>query len=103
MSGEPADFEGFLAWLSGRAESGSEPPADLPAGVHEAAREAWSEFQSLRREQSEELRHRLNRGEYYEEISLLAAADADRSRWLPRLRTPNGFAISALYAPGSAP
>jgi len=31
------------------------------------------------------------------------AADPERGRWLPRLRTPNGFAISALYPPSGLP
>jgi hypothetical protein len=67
------------------------------------AQHARREFQALEHEHREELAARIRAGRYYEEIELLAAADADRGRWLPRLRTPNGFAISTLYAPNSPP
>lgn len=105
--GEPGSFEDFLAWWGdtvSRARDGAFEPGPE---VSEAAREARQEFRDLQDMHQEELRIRLRGGNYYEEVELLAAADADTRRWLPRLRTPNGFAISALYAPdspaGSAP
>ncbi len=99
-------FEDFVRWLG---EAGHDN-ADLlqpDLQVLSAAREAWREYQSLQRAQREALAERVRAGTYFEELELMAAAHADRSRWLPRLRTPNGFAISALYAapsvPGAAP
>jgi hypothetical protein len=73
----------------------SDPPAELTS----AARGAWNEFQSLHQVQREALTARLRAGTYFEELELMAAADPEH-RWLPRLRTPNGFAISALYPTG---
>jgi hypothetical protein len=104
---KPGSFEDFVRWL---AESNRPPhrePVEPPPEVLAAARAAWDAFQSVQREQRESLGSRIRTGRYYEEVELMAAADADRNRWLPRLRTPNGFAISALYPAdspsGSAP
>ena len=100
-------FEGFLRWHgeSKRAAGGDLP--DPSPEVLAAARTAWQEFQRVQLSHCAELEAKIRDGTYHEELELMAAADADRSRWLPRLRTPNGFAISALYAgqstPGSAP
>jgi hypothetical protein len=103
---DPPGFEDFLRWLGGGKSRVARDPLPSPEVVAEA-RAAWQAFQALRRAQRADLAARVGDGAYYEEVELLAAADADRSRWLPRLRTPNGFAISALYAgsqtPGSAP
>jgi hypothetical protein len=102
-SPKPASFEDFLRWL-GEPERDTQvhQPEPTPE-VLVAAKAAWQEFQSLQRAQREALAARIRAGTYVEELELLAAADVDRNRWLPRLRTPNGFAISALYAPNSPP
>jgi hypothetical protein len=99
---KPESFEDFVRWLGERELT--EPTAAEPsAEVLAAARSAWKEFQRLNQEHRESLGERIRSGSYYEELELMAAADTDRSRWLPRLRTPNGFAISALYAPNAPP
>jgi hypothetical protein len=104
---DPESFEGFLRWLGEpKCTAGVDWPDPSPE-VLAAARMAWQEFQEVRRLHRAELEAQVRGGTYREELELLAAADADRGRWLPRLRTPNGFAISALYAgqrtPESAP
>ena len=94
----PKSFADFVRWLG---ERGHEGHVDLPqpgAHVLAAARRTWEEYQSLQRGQRESIVERVRTGKYVEELELLAAADSDRNRWLPRLRTPNGFAISALYS-----
>ena len=96
-------FDDFLRWLT---ETGHESPAvsaDPSAEMLEAARLARREFQALQSDYRQDLRGRLQSGGYFEEVELLAAADSNQGRWLPRLRTPNGFAISALYSPNSPP
>jgi hypothetical protein len=95
---ERASFEDFIRWfgeLDREAEAG---PVEASPEVLAAARAAYREFGDLRRAHRRELLVRVRSGTYYEEIELMAAADADRDRRLPRLRTPNGFAISTLYA-----
>src|ERR1700733_10027090 len=102
---KPETFEDFVQWLAdpgGVAQidkMSAAPAPDLLA----AARSAWQEFQSLQRAQRDALATRVRAASYREELELMAAADADPGRWLPRLRTPNGFAISALYAANSVP
>lgn len=97
----PGSFADFLRWV-GEPNHPPQSAAEEPTSeVLAAARQAWEEFQSLRRTHRDDLVARLRAGTYHEELELMAAADADRSRWLPRLRTPNGFAISALYAPNA--
>jgi hypothetical protein len=105
MSGDrdPESFEGFLRWLGKPKRAGGMEVPSPPQDVLAAARTAWQQFQQLEHSYRAELTARVRGGRYYEELELMAAADADRSRWLPRLRTPNGFAISALYAGNSAP
>jgi len=101
-SPKSGSFEGFVRWLG---EARHEGEADVPEPdpqVLSASREAWQQHQSLQRAQRQALSERVHAGTYVEELELMAAADADRGRWLPRLRTPNGFAISALYATPSA-
>ena len=99
-SPKPGTFDDFVRWLGeARRPAAPDPSADM----RDAARAAWREFQAVRRAHRQELVARVHGGIYFEELELLAAADADRSRWLPRLRTPNGFAISALYAANSPP
>jgi len=98
-SPKPASFDDFLRWL---AESSPIPLADSappPSDVLAAANLAWRETQSLRS---------AGQGYYQEHLELMAAADLDNGGHpLPRLRTPNGFVISALYGTnspaGSAP
>lgn len=91
-------FEDFLRWVR-EPHAPSEPTAGEPQPeVSAAARAAWQAFQSHQQEHQQSLVARIRSGSYYEEFEVLAAADADTSRWLPRLRTPNGFAISTLYA-----
>jgi hypothetical protein len=98
---KPGSFEDFLRWL-GEATHDSRANGPLPdAQVLAAARDAWQQHQSLRRAQRDAIAQRVRSGMYVETVELMAAADADRTRWLPRLRTPNGFAISALYATGA--
>jgi hypothetical protein len=102
-SPKPGSFEDFARWL-GEAKRSAVPGAPEPsADIRDAARAAWRDFQAVRRSHRQELLTRVRGGTYFEELELLAAADADRTRWLPRLRTPNGFAISALYAANSPP
>jgi hypothetical protein len=109
MAGNPRSegFEDFVRWLAG-ARPDPTPDLSIPAlNVSSAATVAWQESQSLRRAHLEALAERVRAGSYREEVELMAAADTDHARWLPRLRTPNGFAISALYpaetTAGSAP
>ncbi len=110
-SDNPEGFEDFLHWLE-RSQSAVPPQgaaqvqgavqpqlSDPPAELTSAARGAWKEFQALHQDQRKALVARLQAGTYVEELELMAAADPER-RWLPRLRTPNGFAISALYPTG---
>ena len=102
-SPKPGSFEDFVRWL-GEARRPAAPDAPEPsAEMRDAARLAWREFHAVRRSHRQALVARVRGGTYFEELELLAAADSDRGRWLPRLRTPNGFAISALYAPNSQP
>jgi hypothetical protein len=97
---KPESFEDFVRWLG--EPKPHEPIAIEPsAEVLAAARSAWQEFQRLGQEHRKLLGNRIRSGNYYEALELMAAADAVRSHWLPRLRTPNGFAISALYAPNA--
>ncbi len=96
-------FEDFVRWLAeARPGDGTEVPDPDPE-VRSASREAWQQHQSLQSAQRQALAERVRAGTYVEALELMVAADTDRSRWLPRLRTPNGFAISALYATPSAP
>lgn len=97
---EPGSFEDFLRWLAESRHAVQADRSDPPAELISASRTAWKEFRSLQRSQREALAARLRAGAYVEELDLMAAADPDRGRWLPRLRTPNGFAVSALYATG---
>jgi hypothetical protein len=100
---KPGSFEGFARWL-GKAKYDSDLDATPPdIEVLSAANAAWRDHQSMQRSQRDDLAQRVRAGTYFENIELMAAADSDRDRWLPRLRTPNGFAISALYASNSAP
>jgi hypothetical protein len=99
----PGSFEDFVAWLGTsqrrpKSGDGAEPSTALLA----AAVAAHQEFQSLRQAHREQIATRVRTGGYREDLELMAAADTDQGRWLPRLRTPNGFAISALYATNSA-
>jgi hypothetical protein len=99
---EPPSFEDFVDWLGERDRDADTEHAELSPDVLTVARVAYQEFGDLRRSQRDELIARARKGIYYEEIELMAAADSDHERWMPRLRTPNGFAISTLYASGSA-
>jgi hypothetical protein len=93
----PGSFEDFLRWLHA---GGDRPPASalqVPAEVRSAAEAAWRAMRDSEHERLAAIAQRLATSAYEEDIDVLAAADADRGRWLPRLRTPNGFAISALY------
>jgi hypothetical protein len=99
---ERASFEDFVRWLGERDREADTGPIEPSPEVLAAARAAYQEFVNLQRAHRQELLARVRSGTYYEEIELMAAADADRDRWLPRLRTPNGFAISTLYAGTSA-
>jgi len=102
-SPKPGSFEDFVRWL-GEARRPAAPDAPEPsAEMRDAARLAWREFHAVRRSHRQALVARVRGGTYFEELELLAAADSDRGRWLPRLRTPYGFAISALSAPNSPP
>jgi hypothetical protein len=108
-SPQPGSFEDFLRWL---AESSPPADADLAppsSDVLAAANLAWRETQSLRSAQWETLGPHFGQGFYQEDVELMAAADLENGGHpLPRLRTPNGFVISALYgtnsmAAGTAP
>jgi hypothetical protein len=100
---KPESFEAFVRWLADSKRAAAADLRDPDPAVLAAATVAWQEFQSLQRARRETLTARVRTGTYREELELMAAADADRNRWLPRLRTPNGFAISALYAANSPP
>lgn len=93
----PGSFEDFVRWLQAGGHSQSTPGATIPAAVREAADAAWLAVQDGERERLAAIAGRVATNSYEEDIEVLAAADADPGRWLPRLRTPNGFAISALY------
>jgi hypothetical protein len=95
-------FDDFVRWATERPRETGEAPAEPSAEVLTAARAAYQGTADLQRAHLNELVARLSSGAYYEEIELMAAADAARDRWLPRLRTPNGFAISTLYAADDA-
>ena len=105
---EPGSFEDFLRWLTERDAKPSPRSQTQPtAGVVEAAGAAWRDFRAVQSSHRTEFLARVRRGNYYEEVEVLAAADAASNRFFPRLRTPNGFVVSALYttdsAPGTAP
>ena len=103
---KPGSFEDFARWLAEARHESEVEVTEPDIRVLSAAKEAWREHRSLQRAQRDALVQRLRAGTYTEEIELMAAADSSRDRWLPRLRTPNGFAISALYggsASGGAP
>ena len=92
-------FEDFVRWLAAIERNGDGANVPLPeTQVLTAARDAWREHQSMQSAQRAALADRVRSGKYVEEVELMAAADGDRDRRLPRLRTPNGFSISALYA-----
>jgi hypothetical protein len=97
-SPKPGSFKDFLRWL---AESSTSTGADLTrpsSDVLAAANLAWRETQSLRSAQREALAPHFGQGAYREDLELMAAADFENGGHpLPRLRTPNGFVISALY------
>ena len=102
-SPKPGSFEHFLNWL---AASRPTPGVDLAPPSSEvlaAANIAWRETQSLRSAQRVALGPHFGQGYYQEDLELMAAADLDNGGHpLPRLRTPNGFVISALYGAHSA-
>jgi hypothetical protein len=94
-------FGQFVRWLAKavRSESSELEPS---AAVMQGARAARREFQSVQRIQRNDIAARVRSGSYIEELEMLAAADSDHGRWIPRLRTPNGFTISPLYASSAA-
>lgn len=104
---EPGTFEGFLDWLDAVDDAGQLFRVELPAMATMAAREAWQAVRTAEDARRSSITERIAADSYREDIELLAAADFDRTRWVPRLRTPNGFYISALYAgdklPGAGP
>jgi hypothetical protein len=95
-------FEGFVRWLGKPTVNGGRRGLEPSAAVMEAARAARREFRFVQRTRRGDIAARVRSGMYIEELELLAAADSDRARWLPRLRTPDGFVISALYASNAA-
>ena len=101
-SPKPGSFEDFLRWLvESRLTTGADlaPPS---SDVLAAANLAWRETQSLRSAQREALGRHFGQGSYQEDLELMAAADLENGGHpLPRLRTPNGFVISALYGTNS--
>lgn len=90
-----ATFDDFVRWLARWQERAV--AADPAVSLSDAARDAWGEFRALEGRRHSQLLRRLRSGSYYEEVELLAAAELDPRRRLPRLRTPNGFVVSALY------
>jgi hypothetical protein len=100
---EPGSFEDFVAWLGRRDRPGQPDHFQPSPEVMSAAREAWQSVRAVENARLKSILERIAADSYRENIELLAAADVDKSRWLPRLRTPNGFAISALYAAEAAP
>jgi hypothetical protein len=96
MTRKSESFEGFVHWL-GEARKTPQGSSEPTAEVQGAAHAAWAEVHSVRRAHREALAIRAGEGVYFEHLELLAAADSGVDRWFPRLRTPNGFAISALY------
>jgi hypothetical protein len=102
-SPKPGSFEDFLRWL---AESGPTQGADSappPSDVLAAANLAWRETQFLKSAQRAAQAAHFGQGYYQEDVELMAAAGLDNGGHpLPRLRTPNGFVISALYGTNSS-
>ncbi len=91
-------FDRFVRWF-GEADVRSESRELEPsAAVMQEARAARREFRAVQGIQRNDIAARVRSGSYIEELELLAAADFDHARWIPRLRTPNGFTISPLYA-----
>jgi hypothetical protein len=90
-------FDQFVCWSWG-ADIRSEGRVEPSVAVLEAARAAHRAYRSVLRTHRNDLAARVRSGAYVEELEVLAAADADHARWMPRLRTPNGFTISPLYA-----
>ncbi len=95
-------FEAFLCSLREPAADGEHGGLAPSAAVMEAARAARREYRALQRAQRNNLAARLRSGGCIEELEVLAAADSAHARWIPRLRTPNGFTISPLYASSAA-
>ena len=100
MPDEPKSvrFDQFVRWLGEaglRSDGGGLEPS---VAVMEGARTAHRAFQSVQRTHRNDIAARVRSGTYVEELEVLAAADSDHARWMPRLRTPNGFTISPLYA-----
>jgi hypothetical protein len=97
-SPKPGSFEHFLSWLAESKPTTGVDVAPPSSDVLAAANIAWRETQVLKSAQRETLGPHFGQGPYQEDLELMAAADLDNSGHpLPRLRTPNGFVISALY------
>jgi hypothetical protein len=90
-------FDQFVS-SCGEGRIGSESGLEPSVAVMEAAGAAHRAFQSVQRTHRNDIAARVRSGTYVEELEVLAAADSDHARWMPRLRTPNGFTISPLYA-----
>ena len=97
---KPGSFEHFVRWV-GNVRRETVVESDPPQSVLAASEGAWRAYQDLQTEYRARLLARVREGRYYESIELMAAADTDDKRRLPRLCTPNGFAISALYPTNS--
>jgi hypothetical protein len=90
-SPKPGSFEDFLRWLAESRPTTGPGLASPSSDVLAAANLAWRETQTLRADHFQQMT-------YQEELEVMAAADLDNGGHpLPRLRTPNGFVISALY------
>jgi hypothetical protein len=98
-SRKSSSFKGFIRWL---AKSPRAPAPELSASVLEAARAAQRDSPAVGQAHQTELVRRIGAGEYNDEPELLASAEHDPKPWLPRLRTANGFVLSALHSGDSS-
>jgi hypothetical protein len=95
---KPVSFEAFVHWLAGADNAKQLDSAKPSEEIVAAAREARREFQAVIGTQKQAILEKVRSGRFFEDFQVMAAADSRPDRRMPRLRTPNGFAITPLYA-----
>lgn len=95
-------FAGFLRWLKNADTHVGAAPQRAPGALMTRAMATWQAYRGVQQDREQEVLARIRGGGYFEKVELLAAADLNEDRWLPRLRTPNGFVLSPLYASDAA-